>query len=108
MTEWISAEDKDKLPEDDMVWLYAPGTPVGEQIHIGYWDRNEEMWISQGGKCESTKRWFTHWMPLEIPEPPKQDGVTVNISINGYDIRMTDDEFAERVENAIRRAICRT
>lgn len=100
---WISV--KDRLPsENEIVLLYAPGTRSTKgQFHIGRWGPSEGMWMSQDGHAESTRNWFTHWMPL--PEPPERDAVKVIINVYGDSREMTLNDFMEFVSDAVRRAI---
>lgn len=69
--EWISVEDR-LPPENEMVLLFCPGTRFTRgQFHIGQWDSSKQWWMSEDGQAESTKNWFSHWIPL--PKPPKRE-----------------------------------
>jgi len=101
--EWISVEER-LPPEREMVLLFCPGTRFTKgQFHIGRWESNKQWWLSEEGQAESTKNWFTHWMPL--PEPPEYETITIIINVStGEQKTMTVDELTEYMKDAIRQA----
>ena len=65
---WISVEDKDKLPEELDEILFTEGQGVYKGYRIEY-DLGEERWNAWFSVSDNKIDDVTHWMPL--PELPK-------------------------------------
>jgi hypothetical protein len=99
MAEWISVKDRFP-PESEIVLVYAPptGSTGCRQLHIGRWDSSTHKWFSQYGDVESTRDWFTYWMPL--PEPPEQ-GDLINALEILADLEVYQEEIARQLAQQI-------
>jgi len=73
-TGWISVDDRlpDSVNED--VWVYGKnGVTIGSYWRVKlsgdiYWS---DVYGNNDGLRDSSLYGVTHWMPMDIPEPPK-------------------------------------
>ena len=74
---WISVEDRlpDSVNED--VWVYGEeGVTIGTCWRLKIWEEDRAVWSDlygiDDGMRDDTIYGVTHWMKMDIPEPPKE------------------------------------
>lgn len=69
---WISVEER--LPNDHGNFLTKIHCEKGDWIEVNTFDHTEkEWWHDAGNRTEEATEFVTHWMPMPIPEPQKED-----------------------------------
>jgi len=64
---WISVEDR--LPEGGQtVWFVVYGRVCSGKFRRGRFEEDGDDWIYTYLPSE-----VTHWMPLDVPEPPEEE-----------------------------------